>query len=66
MVTNADARALDFNDVFDFHGDSLAVVDVLERLAVILALQEGDDLLKGVARGGGNAQLVALDGDLAP
>ena len=39
----------------------LAIVDVLQRLPVVLAAQEGDDLLQRVAGGRAHAQLVALD-----
>ena len=42
----------------------LAVVDELERLAVVLPLEEGDDLLQRIARGRADAQLVTLDLDL--
>jgi galactokinase len=41
--------------------EALSVIDVLERLTVILPLQKRDDLLERVARGGADAQLIAFD-----
>ena len=57
IVTNATVRAAEPCSRAMF----LPVVDVLERLAVILALQERDDLLKGVARRRAHAQAVTFD-----